>query len=1069
MIPLMLKLLPILCACALLPALAPASQQLNEAAMTLSPGAVTQKDFAVAQSHSYSFALKNGQYVQFFIQQKGIEIVGTLFGANGQKISEFSESVGDHGVREISYIAPEDGTYRLLLRPYKVQPAIVPYEIEWKSSRTATPQDEQRVRAIGLTVEARKFVWTSRPIPPEDAQKIATKFQELIQLWQSLEDSQMVAECLLDLGILTQRAGDQIKALGLYEQALAKFPAAPAAIVPKATALNNIADLYYRFGETQKSLDYYQQCLSLKKPGRSRAISLDNLGGVYARIGEYQKALELHQQALTLFRERKLIRDEAVALNNIAEVWGKIGDFNRALEYNLQALSLIRQTGDKVEEARHFYNQGNYHLKLADYPRALEAANQGLALIREAKHPTAEADMLSLLCNVYHAQAELEKASEACRSALTRHQTAKDRPSIALDHATLGRIYQTSGDRLKAAESFDAALNLYREMDNSSNVLTMLHLRGKLSMDNNDWAGAQLHFEQAMEIAETLRVKTGSPQMRSTYLAGLQNVYESYVDLMMRLGEREPGKGYEQKALQFNERARARGLLDLLVESRAQIRAGADPQLLEKERALLQKINDKDAAWKRYRNNERMKAQAEKLSAELSELNTQLQIVEADIRKSSPRYADLTQPQPLTAGEIQQLLDNDTVLLQYALGERQSWLWAITRDAMKSYPLPRRGEINKAARILYEHLVARQPNAAMSDAEQLKAIAAADEQWQADSKELSRMLLGPIAGELQRDWKGRRLVFIAAGALEYLPFAVLPVPATDSSFPVPLLADHEIVNLPSASALAAIRRENMPRESHSKAIAVLADPVFEPSDPRLAISWKKQSGANQVIASVRSAESNAAGFVLQPDLARSVRSFTREGFGRLMFSREEAESILKYVPPAKALKATGFQANLALATSGELGRYRILHFGTHGLINSEHPELSGLVLSLLDQNGKPRDGFLRMHELFNLQLPADLVVLSACQTALGKEIRGEGLIGLTRGFMYAGAQRVVASLWQVDDQATALLMQYFYRGILKDGLRPAAALRAAQLEMSRQKRWAAPYYWAGFVLQGEWR
>ncbi|MGH9937412.1 MAG: CHAT domain-containing protein, partial [Blastocatellia bacterium] len=281
------------------------------------------------------------------------------------------------------------------------------------------------------------------------------------------------------------------------------------------------------------------------------------------------------------------------------------------------------------------------------------------------------------------------------------------------------------------------------------------------------------------------------------------------------------------------------------------------------------------------------------------------------------------------------------------------------------------------------------------------------------------------------------------------------------------------VNLPSASALALIRREAAGRQAAAKMLAVLADPVFETGDPRLATARKKTS-ASGLIASVRSTEASSAASVLPSELARSARSFHgnsfgRDGFGRLVFSNEEAEFITRQAPGNSTLKATGFEANRQLAASGELARYRIVHFATHGLINSEHPELSGLVLSLVDENGKPQDGFLRMSEIFNLRLPADLVVLSACQTALGKEIKGEGLIGLTRGFMYAGAERVVASLWQVDDQATAQLMQYFYRGMLKQGLRPAAALRAAQIEMSRSSRWSSPYYWAGFVIQGEWR
>jgi CHAT domain-containing protein len=195
----------------------------------------------------------------------------------------------------------------------------------------------------------------------------------------------------------------------------------------------------------------------------------------------------------------------------------------------------------------------------------------------------------------------------------------------------------------------------------------------------------------------------------------------------------------------------------------------------------------------------------------------------------------------------------------------------------------------------------------------------------------------------------------------------------------------------------------------------------------------------------------------------------RGSIPRLPFSRQEADAILAVAPATASMKALGFTASRTTATSPELQQYRIVHFATHGLLNTEHPELSGLVLSLVDEQGRPQDGFLRLHDLYNLKLPADLVVLSACQTALGKEIKGEGLVGLTRGFMYAGAPRVVASLWRVSDSATAALMTHFYQGVLKQGMRPAAALRAAQLAMLKNKRWQAPYYWAPFVLQGEWR
>jgi CHAT domain-containing protein len=350
------------------------------------------------------------------------------------------------------------------------------------------------------------------------------------------------------------------------------------------------------------------------------------------------------------------------------------------------------------------------------------------------------------------------------------------------------------------------------------------------------------------------------------------------------------------------------------------------------------------------------------------------------------------------------------------------------------------------------------------------------------------MLLGPVAEQL----KGKRLVIISDGVLQYVPFGALPVPFErrkdeggrmkaeaensrasssfilhPSSFQRPLIVEHEIVNLPSASTLAVLRREMAGRKSAAKTVAVLADPVFQREDERVRrIKARKKADELSL---------NSSGLrILEPEVERSAWESDVADAGRpiprLPFTRREAEAILALVPDGEGMKALDFAASRAMATSAELGRYRMVHLATHGLLNSRHPELSGIVLSLVDERGRPQDGFLRLHEIYNLNLSADLVVLSACQTALGKEIKGEGLVGLTRGFMYAGASRVVASLWKVDDRATAELMKRFYQGMLgEDRLRPAAALRAAQVAMWKENRWKEPYYWAAFVLQGEWK
>jgi CHAT domain-containing protein len=274
---------------------------------------------------------------------------------------------------------------------------------------------------------------------------------------------------------------------------------------------------------------------------------------------------------------------------------------------------------------------------------------------------------------------------------------------------------------------------------------------------------------------------------------------------------------------------------------------------------------------------------------------------------------------------------------------------------------------------------------------------------------------------------------------------------------IPLLVEHEIVNLPSASTLAVLRKELNDRKSVPKALAVLADPVFGTNDPRLKSSSPQASGTQPENSNIN-----------RRALERSATT-ANVSFNRLPFSRQEAEQILALVPTTERMQAFDFAANRAIATNPELQNYRIVHLATHGVLNSTQPELSGVVLSLVDEKGTLQNGFLQLRDIFNLNLPAELVVLSACETGLGKEVRGEGLVGLTRGFMYAGTPRVVVSLWSVSDRATSELMVKFYKKMLQDGLKPAAALRAAQIEMWQQKQWQAPYYWAAFTLQGEWR
>ncbi|HSD29555.1 MAG TPA: CHAT domain-containing protein, partial [Vicinamibacteria bacterium] len=488
-------------------------------------------------------------------------------------------------------------------------------------------------------------------------------------------------------------------------------------------------------------------------------------------------------------------------------------------------------------------------------------------------------------------------------------------------------------------------------------------------------------------------------------------------------------------------RARARSLIDSLAESGVDLEQGVDPALLQRERQARRAFDD----WAE-RQRQAAPSSARSLADEYRELEDRYQRIQAEIRSRSPRYAALVRPRPLRLEEVQaQVLDADTLLLEYALGDDRSFLWAVSKKDHSSWELPPRAEIERQTRLVYEHLTARL-DARGSPRDRRLRVERADAAYWADAARLSEVLLGPVAAKVS----GKRILVAADGALQSMPFAALPVPGR-SGEPVPMAAEHEIVSLPSASVLAVLRRETSGRTPPEKTVAVLADPVFEADDPRLRAAR----------AARRSVAASAPG---EDARRRRTRSYPR-----LAATRQEADAIIRLAPAGTTFRAVDFDASRATALGPDLARYRIVHFATHGVLDDENPGASGIILSLFGKGGEPQDGVLRLRDVYGLRLPAELVVLSACSTALGKPVRGEGLVGIVRGFTYAGARRVVASLWKVEDDATGEMMKRFYREMLERNRSPAAALREAQVSMWRQDRWRPPYYWAAFVLQGEWR
>ncbi|HYY95255.1 MAG TPA: CHAT domain-containing protein [Pyrinomonadaceae bacterium] len=817
--------------------------------------------------------------------------------------------------------------------------------------------------------------------------------------------------------------------------------------------------------------------------GEDEAASFTNAGRLYAYLAQYQKALDVFGRVLTAARASGDRHAELEAQGNVASIYLELGESRRALEINQQMLPLARELGDRDDEGSILVNTGLiYQDELHDYKSALDYYEEALKIFQEMGDRVREGVALNNIGNAYNRSGDYRAALEYLGRALVLRRETKNRQGEAATLNNMGTVYQAMGESEKALDYFTQSNAIVHAVGYRRGEALTLHWMAEALDRLGRTADAADRMEECIGIMESLRSDLIGEEERATFLSSNEDYYKYYVELLMKLDRQDPSRGYASVALAASERAHARLLLDQLNEARVNLREDVDPALLRRERQAQQQINNATHARWELERGQHTDAQLAASQKEIDDLVARYREIEGRIRASSPHYAALTRPQLLGLAEIQRLvLDPDTLLVEYSLDNHGSYAWLVSRDSAASFALPPRAEIEKTALRFYELLTARARRVKFETPEEKRArVGQADAELQKVGAELSRQLLGPVAVQLGT----KRLLVVGDGILHQIPFAALPDPNDQTR---PLVFKHEIVNTPSASALAELRREQQGRKPATKGVAVLADPVFEKEDERVkAILNGKGNAPTPKQSNAAAHSSNGAaqspGGAAQSssdasradssELTRAVREagVLSEGglVPRLPFTRREANAIAALIPAQEREEALDFDASRATATSDALGQYRFIHFATHGLLNNDHPELSGVILSLVDRQGREQDGFLRASEIFRLKLPVELVVLSGCRTGLGKEMKGEGLIGLTQGFMYAGASRVVVSLWDVNDAATAELMARFYKAMLgKEHLSPAGALRAAQVSIWQDKRWQSPYYWSAFVLQGE--
>jgi len=1008
----------------------------------LEVGQPLQGEVAGDRSSFYQVTLSAGQFMDVVWELGDPSALRSrLSGPDGERLFERNAGDGRDGVM---WIAEKPGEYRIELAAVSPDTPPASYTVSLAARREATPDDHLRIRAQRLSRAGHELIGGTEA----SGREAISKFEESLGLWRTVGDGPMERDTLLWMGAVYKTLGEIDKSLEVYQKGVLLAHSA-GNVERESVALNNMGTVYGDRRDLELALECLERAASIRRAAGLpvSAGTLHNIAGIHEAWGEWQQALDSYREALRLVREAHDRWNEAVVLDTIGRVYSALGENRRAIEYYRQALPLKKATRNVDGEATTLVALAEVHFELGERAEALDSMGQALALVRQTGTRRIGAFAFRAMGRIQYELGAMKEALAYARESLSLAEGVGNRGRQGQSLNLMGMALAAMGEPEQAAECFQRALGLLQNNDRGERLRSLYGL-ARVERNRGRLADARAHLETALGEVESLRTKVASPTVRASYFSLARKNYELYIDVLMRQHQDDPRSALDVLAFEVSERARARALLELLGESAADIREGVDRKLLDEERLVRRRLSSKTDAQMRLLGAKAGPQELAAVSRDIDSLSSQLDQIEVEIRQRSPRYAALAQPRPLALPEIQaEVLDADTALLEYAVGEERSFLWVVTAASVDSHELPGRPTIEGLAREAREALSRRPPAGAgpamggRPDAQ--RALAA-----------LGRAVLGPVGPQLA----GKRLLVVADDALQYIPFAALSIDEAGA----PLVAGHEIVTLPSASVLPLLRRERRDRRSPTKTLAVFADPVFEKDDERVRHPRGEVRPSAATVAQDSGRERSA--------IRAAQEAGLRPGSMRLPFTLREARAILSLVAAKERKEAIGFDASRDVATGPDLAEYRFVHFATHGFANAEQPELSGVVLSLIDRAGREQDGFLSAADIFNLRLSADLVVLSGCRTGLGKDVRGEGLVGLTRAFMYAGAGHVMASLWNVDDAATAELMKRFYGEML--GPRrssPAAALRAAQRGMRDTQRWRAPFYWSGFVVQGDWK
>jgi CHAT domain-containing protein/Tfp pilus assembly protein PilF len=1016
----------------------------------------TEGTIRTGESVVITLTLEKGQFQAVTLEQRDSNLMMTLTSPTNKplRVDYFDGPVGEE---KLFWKAGETGAYKLAVSLKSKESLTGRYKLTVHPPRTPTAQDDDRWEAQRLYAEALQSYEELKPDDPAFTQKrdlVVKNYEDAAGKWRTAGESSLSAITLIRLGHVMYDQNKFAAAETRYQQALREAQFA-SDLRGQADAIANLGLVSDRLSKTwedkQQARQFFDQALGLSrqaKDERVEASTLSNLGLYYRSIGQYQLAKEHYTQAVAKMRALGDRKQEGIVLDNLGAAYRSLGlkaDAEKA--YN-DALDIQRKLGDLSEQA---YSQNGLgrvldllgERTIEEKEKARQKFEEAVKLGKESSGQDFFEHNLGTICYelgmTYNGLGESDKARDLFNQALTHLRAAFElrRESGKIHHTltSLGLLAHARGQKQAARRYLEEALTTSRRIKDDYQEAIVLASQARVARDDNRLVEAKTRIEEALRIVESVAVRIASQDLRSSYTTAQRHFYDLHADILLRLRTQKPRKqpfaNYHKVAWLEIERARmvaAQDSVDILDLLPSQGVSQTDVAKLRKLRSGILFFRTPPVS-------------PEKM-AQISKLTTEYQELETQIARQIPRAANQVNPpvNPDRLREIQNALKKDTLLLEYALGEDRSYLWAITPTTFEVFALPGQAQLEG---------VARQVRDSMASPREIKA------ETRAASVKMSNWLLGPVASRLG----AKKLLIVTDGILDRIPFGALPTPAASTAGAKPdsrlLIEAHEIVYAPDAMTLLSLHGPRGESQAPASSIVAIADPVFNAKHPQATHCKEGQPRAASAVVDTSLTDQMAEELSPIP-FGKSERSAFREAvFG----------------PPSSSSghELFGFQAKRSNALADKLGAYRDVIFYTHGVFNERDQEMTGLALSRLNKEcGAEKNFLLNLNDIYDLKLSADLVTLIACNTARNQTMRGFGLGSIARGFMYAGAARVMGTLWEVNGQSSLELATRFYRN-RRAGQTAPQALRNAQLSFLNDSKsdWRLPYYWAGFVLMGE--